>query len=253
MVNKIVLFIEDLGEKQILLILLGITFGLRLYAVLMAKGISYDGAGYGFMARDFLRHDFAKGLSPALHPFYPFLIYLVSPDASHVEIAGRFISLFFGTMTFIPVFYLAKEVAGAEGSYSFRPLLFLSSLSGDLLRNAPFRSHLLGSSHSIGLFFLEGIESKEDSWMHGFGGMLGIKLSYKTRGYRLFNCIFLIWIIIGGEMRKGWFKKLFYDGRSYRGISYLRFPLYVRHPAGNRSMADFQKRDDYPIPGHEMG
>src|SRR4030067_519606 len=82
MVSKIVAFVEGLNEKQIFWILLGITFGLRLYAALMAKGISYDGVGYGFIARDFLRHDFAKGLSSALHPFYPFLIYLVSPDAS---------------------------------------------------------------------------------------------------------------------------------------------------------------------------
>ena len=59
--RKITLFIKDLNEKQILLILLGIAFGLRLYAVLMAKGIAYDGAGYGFVARDFLRHDFVKG------------------------------------------------------------------------------------------------------------------------------------------------------------------------------------------------
>jgi len=72
MINKITPFLKALTEKQILLILSGITFGLRLYAVLMARGIAYDSASYGFMARDFLKGEFLKGLTPAFHPFYLF-------------------------------------------------------------------------------------------------------------------------------------------------------------------------------------
>jgi hypothetical protein len=72
MVNRITLFLKGLRERQILLLLLGITFGLRLYAVVMAKGIAYDSASYGFMARDFLKGEFLKGLTPAFHPFYLF-------------------------------------------------------------------------------------------------------------------------------------------------------------------------------------
>ena len=223
MVNKIVLFIEDLSEKQILLILLGITFGLRLYAVLMAKGISYDGAGYGFMARDFLRHDFAKGLSPALHPFYPFLIYLVSPDAGHVEIAGRFISLFFGTITFIPVFYLAKEVAGQKGAilsglfYSIHP--YLVTYSGMVLSEATYWGLLTLSVY----FFWRGLSRKKVLGCIVSGACLG--LSYLTRpegiGYLI---VFLIWIIIGGGMRKGWFKKCFMAGCLIIGFFIFAFP-----------------------------
>ncbi len=51
MVDKIILFIRNLNEKQTILLLLGISFGLRLYSVLMSQGISYDGTGYGFIAR----------------------------------------------------------------------------------------------------------------------------------------------------------------------------------------------------------
>lgn len=98
MVNKIILFLKSLNERQLLLLILGITLGLRLYAVLMAKGIAYDSAGYGFMARDFLRHDFIKGLSSPFHPFYPFLISLVSFDPTHVEIAGRLLSYVLGRL-----------------------------------------------------------------------------------------------------------------------------------------------------------
>jgi hypothetical protein len=221
--RKITLFIKDLNEKQILLILLGIAFGLRLYAVLMAKGIAYDGAGYGFVARDFLRHDFAKALSSALHPLYPFLISLISPDASHVEIAGRFISLFFGTMTFIPVFYLAKEVAGQKGAilsglfYSFHP--YLATYSGMLLSEATYWGLLTFSVY----FFWRGLSRKKVLGCTASGACLG--LSYLTRpegiGYLI---VFLIWIIVDGEMRKGWFKKCLMMGGLIVGFFIFAFP-----------------------------
>jgi hypothetical protein len=233
MVSKIVPFIEGLNEKQIFWILLGITFGLRLYAALMAKGISYDGVGYGFIARDFLRHDFAKGLSSALHPFYPFLIYLVSPDASQVEIAGRFISLFFGTITFIPVFYLAKEVAGQKGAilsglfYSFHP--YLVTYSGMVLSEATYWGLLTFSVY----FFWRGLSRRKVLGCTVSGACLG--LSYLTRpegiGYLV---VFLIWIIIDGKMRKGWFKKFFMTGSLILGFFIFAFPymLTLRQETG---------------------
>jgi hypothetical protein len=223
MVSKIVIFIEDLSEKQILLILLGITFGLRLYAVLMAKGIAYDGAAYGFVARDFLRNDFAKGLSSALHPLYPFLISLISPDASHVEIAGRFISLFFGTITLIPVFHLVKEAIGRKEAilsglfYSFHA--YLVTYSGMLLSEATYWGLLTFSVY----FFWSGLSRKKVLGCTASGVCLG--LSYLTRpegiGYLI---VFLIWIIIDGEMRKGWFKKCFMMGGLIVGFFILAFP-----------------------------
>ncbi len=83
MTNKIILFLKSLTEKQILLFLIGIAFGLRLYAVLTAKGIAYDSANYGFMARDFLKGNFIKGLSLAFHPFIYFTVLLLEGLHSH--------------------------------------------------------------------------------------------------------------------------------------------------------------------------
>jgi hypothetical protein len=223
MVSKIVLFIEKLSEKQILWILFGITFGMRLYSVLMARGISYDGAAYGFIARDFLKHDFAKGLSSALHPLYPFLIYLVSPDASHVEIAGRFISLFFGAITFIPVFYLAKEVAGQKGAvlsglfYSIHA--YLVTYSGMLLSEATYWGLLTLSVY----FFWRGLSRKNILECMVSGACLG--LSYLTRpegiGYLI---LFFIWVFIEGGMREGWFKKCLMMGSLIVGFFIFAFP-----------------------------
>lgn len=161
MVNKTILFFKTLNEKQILLLLLGMAFGLRLYAVLMAKGIAYDSASYGFMARNFLDGDFIKGLSYPFHPLYPFLISLVSFDSAHVEIAGRLISLFWDSDS-DSGFLFSQRDAGIERGHAFGPIVFSSSLSGHLFWNAPIRSHLLGVTHIVCLFFLDGVEAREN-------------------------------------------------------------------------------------------
>jgi len=206
MVNKIISFFKSLNEKQALLILIGVTFGLRLYAVLMAKGIANDSAAYGFMARDFIRGDILKGLSSPLHPFYPLLISLVSPDTAHVEIAGRLISLFFGTLTIIPIFYLSKEIVEQKGAifsglfYSFHP--YLVTYSGMLLSEATYCSMLTLSIY----FFWAGL--KQNGVLRVILSAFFLALAYLTRpegfGYLI---VFLIWIMIYNGFKRGWLKK----------------------------------------------
>lgn len=205
-INKIIIFLNNLKEKQVILLLLGIACGLRLYAVLMAQGITYDSAGYGFMARDFLSGDFVKGLSPAFHPLYPLLIALISPDSAHVEIAGRLISLFWGTFTLIPLYYLVKETMGQKVAifstlfYTFHP--YLVTYSGMLLTEATYWGLLVLSVY----FFWTGLQ-KEKIWrMASAGAFLG--LAYLTRpegvGYVL---VYLVWIVVDGILKKKWLKK----------------------------------------------
>jgi hypothetical protein len=230
---KIICFLKTLTEKQCFLLLLGITFGLRLYAVLMAKGIAYDGAGYGFMARDFLRHDFEKGLSTALHPFYPFLIYLVSPSPHYVEIAGRFISLFFGTLTFIPVFYFVRETAGQKGAifsglfYAFHP--YLVTYSGMLLSEATYWGLLTLSVY----FFWTGLKQKRILRTIASGGFLA--LSYLTRPEAIgYLFIFLIWLIIDDGVTREWFKKYFLTGGIILVFFVISLPylIYIHRETG---------------------
>jgi hypothetical protein len=205
--NRVVIFFQHLNEKQSLFLFVGLAFVLRLYAVLMAKGIAYDGAAYGFMARDFLRSGFIKGLSSPLHPFYPFLISLISPDTSHVETAGRIISLVFGTLALIPVYYLAKEVVGYPGAifaglfYSFHP--YLVAYSGMLLSEATYWGLLILSVY----IFWTGLQ-KGKLWRISLSGIF-VGLAYLTRpegiGYVL---VFMAWIIVDGILEKKWFKTL---------------------------------------------
>jgi len=227
MINKFLNFISGLKEKQVLLLLIGIAFILRLYAVVMSKGISFDGAGYGFMAKDFLKGDFLKGLSSSLHPFYPLMISWVSFDPAHVEIAGRIISLFFGTITLIPVYFLSKEMVDQRGAilsglfYSFHP--YLATYSGMLLSEATYMGLLTLSIY----FFWKGLNLKRASSFLLSGAFLG--LAYLTRpegiGYVI---VFLIWIIFYRGFKKGGLRKLVFFGALFLPLTLFSAP-YIFH------------------------
>jgi 4-amino-4-deoxy-L-arabinose transferase-like glycosyltransferase len=233
MVNKITLFFKSLNEKQILLILLGITFGLRLYAVLMAQGIAYDGAHYGFVARDFLKDHFIKGLSSPAPPFYPFLISLFSMDTAYVEITGRLLSLFFGTLTIIPLFYLVKEAVGRKEAifsalfYTFHP--YLVTYSGMMLTEATYWGLLVLSVY----FFWTGLK-RDKVWRMALSGF-SLGLAYLTRpeaiGYIL---VYLTWIAVDGILKKRWFKTLVSIGVLVSSLFIFGLPyaIYVHQETG---------------------
>ena len=233
MINKIILFFQNLTERQLLLLLLGVTFGLRLYAVLMAKAIAFDSAFYGFMARDFLQGNYVEGLSQPFHPFYPLLIALIAPDATHVEITGRLISLVMGTATLILVYYLAKEVVSQKAAalaalfYCFHP--HLVTFSGILLSEATYWFLL---TLSVFLFWIGLKRGKSLELI--FSGFF-LALAYLTRpegiGYLL---VFLVWILIDGGLRKGWGKKIvLLSGFLFVfAVFALPYVIYVHHETG---------------------
>jgi 4-amino-4-deoxy-L-arabinose transferase-like glycosyltransferase len=233
MINKFIYFLKTLNEKQVLLLLIGITFALRLYAVLMAQGIAFDSAAYGFMARYFLKGDFIKGLSIPGHPLYPLLMSLFSLDSTHVEMAGRLLSLFFGTLTIIPLFYLVKEAIGQKEAifsalfYSFHP--YLVTYSGMLLTEATYWGFLILSVY----FFWTGLK-KEKVWRIALSGCF-LGLAYLTRpeglGYVL---VYLIWIIVSGGLKKNWFRKLILIGVLTLTIFIFVIPyvIYIHQETG---------------------
>jgi 4-amino-4-deoxy-L-arabinose transferase-like glycosyltransferase len=233
MVSKVIIFFESLNEKKLLLLLIGITFALRLYAVLMAQGIAFDSAAYGFMARYFLKGDFIKGLSIPGHPLYPLLMSLFSLDSTHVEMAGRLLSLFFGTLTIIPLFYLVKEAIGQKEAilsvllYSFHP--YLVTYSGMLLTEATYWGLLVLSVY----FFWTGLKKGKLWRMTLSGSFLG--LAYLTRpegiGYIL---VYLIWAVVEGGLEKKWFKRSIFIGALILTVFIFVIPyvIYIHQETG---------------------
>ncbi len=233
MLNKSLFFIKNLNEKQILLILLGITFGLRLYTVLMAQGIANDSAAYGFMARDFLKGHFIKGLSSPAPPFYPFLISLFSMDTAHVEMSGRLISLFFGTLAILPLFYLVKQAIGQKEAifsalfYTFHP--YLVTYSGMFLTEATYWGLLILSVY----FFWTGLKN-EKVWKMALSGFF-LGLAYLTRPEGIgYIFVYLVWIVVDGILKKKWFKAIVFSGVLISSIFICGVPyvIYVHQETG---------------------
>ncbi len=238
MINQLIYFFKTLNERQILLLLLGVTFVLRLYAVLMAQGIAYDSAAYGFMARDFLKGHWAKGLSSPAHPFYPFLISLFSPDTTHVEITGRLLSLFFGTLGILPLFYLVKEAIGQREAivsvlfYTFHP--YLVTYSGMLLTEATYWGFLILSVY----FFWTGLR-RGTVWRMALSGFF-LGLTYLTRPEGIgYIFIYLIWIVVKGGLKKRWPKKFLLMGGLVLTVFIFVIPyiLYIHQETGQWLMS----------------
>ena len=233
MMNKFIAFLKTLNEKQVLLLLIGVTFGLRLYAVLMAQGIAIDSAEYGFVARNFLKGHYIKGLSSPAPPFYSFLIFLFSPDSTHVEITGRLISLFFGTLTVPFLYYLIKEAIGEKEAilsallYAFQP--YLVTYSGMLLTEATYWGLLVLSVY----FFWTGLKKEKVGRAMLSGFFLG--LAYLTRpegiGYVL---VYLIWGVVEGGLKKKWIKRSIFIGALILTvfIFVLSYTIYIHEETG---------------------
>lgn len=233
MSNKMMVFFKNLSERQKLFLLIGIAFILRLYAVLMAQGIAYDSAAYGFMARDFIKGNIEKALAIPGHPLYPFLISLFSMDTGQVEIIGRLISLFFGTFTVIPLYLLVKEAVGEKEAifsilfYTFHP--YLVTYSGMMLTEATYWGLLVLSVY----FFWTGLK-RDKIWPMALSGVL-LGLAYLTRPEGIgYIAVYLGWIIVDGIYKKRWLRPLISIGALISTLFILGLPyvIYIQRETG---------------------
>jgi 4-amino-4-deoxy-L-arabinose transferase-like glycosyltransferase len=120
---------------QVLGVLLGISLLVRLFLVFYPEVIYNDGAEYVRHARQiFTTGDWAGGKAA---PLYPFLMALAYPLVHNFEMAGIWVSVIFGILIILPVFYLGKalfnERVGILASLFtiVQPLMF--SYSGSVL------------------------------------------------------------------------------------------------------------------------
>ena len=233
MVNRLIHSLKTLNERQILLILTGTAFILRFYAVLMAQGIAYDSAAYGFMARDFMKGNIDKALAIPGHPLYPLLISLFSMDTLKVEMTGRLISLFFGTFTILPLYLLVKEAIGQRTAifstlfYTFHP--YLVTYSGMMLTEATYWGILVLSVY----FFWTGL-NRDKLWKIALSGAF-LGLAYLTRPEGIgYMAVYLAWIVVDGFLKKMWVKPLVSIGIMISSVFIISSPylVYIHRETG---------------------
>ncbi len=161
------------------------------------------------------------------------MIFLFSPDTIHVEIAGRFLSLFFGTFIILPLYYLVKEAAGQRVAlfsalfYTFHP--YLVTYSGMMLTETTYWGLLVLSVY----FFWTGLK-RDKVWRMALSGF-SLGLAYLTRpegiGYIL---VYLAWIAVDGFLKKRWFKTLVSIGVLISSVLIISSPyiIYIHQETG---------------------
>jgi 4-amino-4-deoxy-L-arabinose transferase-like glycosyltransferase len=131
------------SERRDLILVLGLALGVRILIYKLTYVIANDGAGiYAPMADRFASGLWREGLAFGYHPMYPLLVAFFSKVLGDLTFSGQMVSVLFGTLTVIPIFYLARGVG--NGRAGFFSSLFLAilpyhvRLSADLLSDASY-------------------------------------------------------------------------------------------------------------------
>jgi 4-amino-4-deoxy-L-arabinose transferase-like glycosyltransferase len=131
------------SERRDLALVLGLALGLRILLYRLTYVIAIDGAGTYFpMANHFASGLWREGLATGYHPMYPLLAAFFSKVLGDLQFSGQMVSVLFGTLTVIPIFYLARGVG--NGRAGFFSSLFLAmlpyhvELSADLLSDTTY-------------------------------------------------------------------------------------------------------------------
>jgi 4-amino-4-deoxy-L-arabinose transferase-like glycosyltransferase len=178
---------------HVLILILSIAFALRLVLLFQPEVIHNDGTDYISHAKEVLAGNWAGGRSC---PVYPALIALAySTLIRDYELAGILVSVIFGTLLVLPVFYLGKEIfnekVGMLSGLLVAVQRFLHTPSGSVLTESTYhffiatlvlfgwRAFRQGKFHQILLF------------------SFFTSLAYLTRPEGIgFLFVFFIWVLL---------------------------------------------------------
>ena len=192
-------------SRRFLLGLVICTFLLRIPLFIYPEVIHNDGAEYIRHAKLILSGNWIGGKAPPLYPALIAFAHLFIPDA---ERAGILISIIFGTLLALPVFYLGKEIfderVGILSGLIVAVHPFLNSYSGSVLTESTYY-FLVAMMVLMGWFAFERGKTRE---VILFG--LLTSLAYLTRPEGIgFLMVFCFWILIahpsGGK--RSWTKR----------------------------------------------
>ena len=117
-------------NPKVLLGLLALAFLLRLPLLFFPEVIHNDGAAYILHAKLVLIGNWSMGKTPPLYPLLIALFHFITPNG---ELAGIWVSVIFGTLLVLPVFFLGREIFNKSVGLIaalfavFHPLLYTAS------------------------------------------------------------------------------------------------------------------------------
>ncbi|NWG04158.1 MAG: glycosyltransferase family 39 protein [Syntrophaceae bacterium] len=175
---------------QPLLLIMALALGLRIFLVLYPEVIHNDGIEYIRYAKEVLTGNWTAGKA---NPGYPVLIALVYSLVGNYELAGIWISVIFGVLLILPVFYLGKTIfnerVGIISSLvvAVHPILYSSS--GSVLTESTYH-FFMATSVLFGWYAFH-----KGRWVHALLFSLFASLAFLTRPEAIgFLLIFSVWV-----------------------------------------------------------
>lgn len=189
------------SRKTLFLVLL-LAFTLRaVWMLYNSQAMENEGAEYARIAQNLLRHHGYVGILGGLEsidpPVYPLLIAATSFVTRDTEIAGRLISIVFGSLLVLPMFFIGLRLFGSRAGYlastivALHPLLV--ALSASVYVESTYLTLLFG-----GLYFgMRVLDFHRLSHAFFCGLLLG--LAYLTRpeglAYALLVGVFILFAL----------------------------------------------------------
>jgi len=232
--------ISNLSTRQKLIILVGLGFLLRLYAVFAAVTISVDSVGYIRLASEFLAGNYSGIMDTFRPPLYPLLISIFSYVFQDIELSARIVSLVFGTLVIPFSFYFARFISNEKIGLltaffvAFHP--YLIRFSGDVLTESTYHFMLL----MITFLSLRAVVNR--SILAAFLAGVFIALGYVTKPGAIVIMPLLSFMIIFYNIRsikRDWGKRLLLLLSSWGIFMFMALPylLFLSKELGSGSVS----------------
>lgn len=196
----------DEKKKDVLIVLLLIIIGIFLRPLPEIGTMGRDETSYAFLAKHFLDGTFLDDyIFIAFHPFYSFIVAIVSMVGIDIELAGRIVSYSFSILSIIPIYFIGKtllnQVVGFFAGFmtaTFPPLIKWSII----VQAQSIYSFMLIMSVLFLIFAIK----KENNFFYIFSGIF-LSFAYLSRaeaiGIFAGNILLLFYILCkNAEKRK---------------------------------------------------
>jgi len=199
---------ESKGKNhwQALLFIMALAFILRIFLVLYPEVIHIDGVEYIRHAKEVLVGNWTEGKSS---PGYPALVAFASTLIKNYELAGIWVSIVFGVLLVIPVFYLGKtifnEKVGMISGLVVAVHPFLHTFSGSVLTESTYH-FFIATSVLFGWYAF-----RKGRFDHVLLFSVFATLAFLTRPEAIgLLFVFIVWVFFFNppEERRYWSKRM---------------------------------------------
>lgn len=193
------------NEYITITVILVITFMLRFYVLPAREVIEYDGVHWAMLGKNLFSgkgYTEPEGIFQWYYPpLYPINLGMLWFFMKNMELAGGIVSLIYGTLLPIPIYFLARTCYGKKTALISGILVALYPPLIDVSSAVLADSMFITLSITVILVGYYTLSRYKNIFFPLLGGLIGILYLTKSAGVQ-YVAVFLLWIIIYGITEK---------------------------------------------------